>query len=121
MESKPQSGFTLIEVLVAMAILAIGLLAVSSLQGTSARGNMTARTLSRAVNAGESQLETLMTRPYANCTDGNATLTVGGKTYALVWNISENATQHFKDVHLVVQWDNNSNITFDFVKSTMLE
>lgn len=44
------TGFTLIEVLIAMVVLAIGLLGLASLQGTSLRSNSSAYQRSQATN-----------------------------------------------------------------------
>lgn len=44
-----EGGFTLIEVLVAVIVLAIGLVGLATLQGTSIRGNYSAMTRSKAV------------------------------------------------------------------------
>lgn len=52
-----KKGFTLIEVLIALAILAIGLLAIVSMLSTSAKGNAEARKLTRAIRLAETRME----------------------------------------------------------------
>lgn len=65
-ECKRQSGFTLVEVLVAMAVLTIGILGVFAMQIASVGGgNLAVRTTKSATWAGD-QLETLMALSYTN-------------------------------------------------------
>jgi len=59
-----QEGFTLIEVLIAMAIFAIGILAVATLQITAVKGNTSAGNLTANTFIGEDRVETLMSRSY---------------------------------------------------------
>ena len=61
-----QKGFTLIEVLIAMTLLVIGILAVASMQITSLKGNSIAIRVTEASTwAGDAQ-ETLMARAYTH-------------------------------------------------------
>lgn len=57
---RAQLGFTLIEVLVAIFILTIGILAAASMQTTSLKGNYHAKQLSMAVVQGAGQIDTLL-------------------------------------------------------------
>lgn len=54
-----ERGFTLLELLVAMAIFAIGLLGIVKLQMQSGLGNSTARNISTAVNLARNKIEDL--------------------------------------------------------------
>jgi len=58
-------GFTLIEVLFAVAVLAFGLLAVSSLQGSATRGNLMAFNRTEAVARAQTHMESLLALTYA--------------------------------------------------------
>jgi prepilin-type N-terminal cleavage/methylation domain-containing protein len=60
------NGFTLIEVLVAMAILSIGILGVATLQVTSARGNLSAGVITQNVTVAQSHAENLMALSFEN-------------------------------------------------------
>ncbi|PID40293.1 MAG: hypothetical protein CR984_03975 [Proteobacteria bacterium] len=57
-------GFTLIEVLVAVTIFAIGILGVASMQMTATRGNVAAGNLTHNVMVSQSQEEDLLMIPY---------------------------------------------------------
>ncbi len=64
------NGFTLIEVLVALTIFSIGLLAMAALHITSGKGNISARNQTEAASWAALQMEKLMTLPYNADNDG---------------------------------------------------
>ncbi len=68
--SKSSKGFTLIEVLIALTILAIGLLGVALMQVTSISGNTFSREMSIATELGQDILEKIRT---VNSTCNNVT------------------------------------------------
>jgi len=68
-DMKNNQGFSMIEVLVAISILAIGILAITKMQLSSARFVRNAGERTVAVNLGIAKLEELMSRPYADLTD----------------------------------------------------
>ena len=57
---KTEQGFSLIEVLIAISILAIGLLAVASMQGSASKNNVLAGSRTEAATLASEQMETLM-------------------------------------------------------------
>jgi type IV pilus assembly protein PilV len=59
-----QKGFTLIEVLIAMTLLVIGILAVASMQIVSLGGNSLAIRVTEASTRAEARIESLMALPY---------------------------------------------------------
>lgn len=79
-------GFTIIEVVIAMAIFAIGILAVASLQVATIKGNSSTRKMTDAVTLAENRLETMLNLPYAGITDGQAT----EGAFTISWNVAEN-------------------------------
>jgi type IV pilus assembly protein PilV len=67
--SKPLSGeggFTLIEVIVAISILTVGLLAVASMQTSAIRGNHMGYRVTEATTMAQDRLEWLMMQDYAD-------------------------------------------------------
>ena len=61
-----EKGFTLIEVLIAITVFAIGLLAVAAMQISSVKGNSSALDLTEAVNVAQDRLEDLLARNYVD-------------------------------------------------------
>jgi prepilin-type N-terminal cleavage/methylation domain-containing protein len=64
--SKIQSekGFSLIEVVIAMAILSVGLLAIASMQISAIKVNSTARDMTERSTVAQDKLEKLVAMPY---------------------------------------------------------
>jgi len=61
---RPQAGFTLMEVMIALAIFAIGILAVSAMQITAINQNSGSRMQTEATAVAEQLMERLMALPY---------------------------------------------------------
>ncbi len=59
-------GFTLIEIMVAMVIIAIGMLSVAALQTTATKGNISANRSTRAFTWCSDRMEVLMRLPYTD-------------------------------------------------------
>ena len=73
-------GFSLIEVIVAMAVFSVGILAVFSMQITATQGNALARGMTENYNCALDKAEELLALPY-----GDADLNIG------VHNVAKNA------------------------------
>jgi len=74
---KEQKGFTIVEVMIALAIFSIGYLAYSGLQITATKANTKARWLTQAVTCATDKIEQLLDLPYTH-----ADLTAGTHTLA---------------------------------------
>lgn len=64
MRASNAAGFTLMEVMMAITLFAIGILAASAMQVTAIQTNATARMLSEASGVAARQTEVLLDRPY---------------------------------------------------------
>jgi type IV pilus assembly protein PilV len=89
---KKNQGFTLIEVLIAMAIFAVGFLALASLQIKSISQNASSRMATDATTMAVESMERLISLPYnhAELDQGNnphSTPTTEG--YTIEWNIQD--------------------------------
>jgi len=60
----PESGLTLLEVMVAVVVLTVGILALNAMQVSAIRVNSAAGNLTKAVSVGQEKLESLLGLPY---------------------------------------------------------
>ena len=65
-----QGGFTLLEVMVAIAILSIGILGVATMQTSAMRANFRGYRLTEATTLAQDRLEFLITQPFADLVEG---------------------------------------------------
>jgi prepilin-type N-terminal cleavage/methylation domain-containing protein len=74
---KKETGFTLLEILIAIAILAFGLLAVATMQATAIKGNSQAIGITEGINLAQDKIEELIVLDYSHPdlsdTDNNGT------------------------------------------------
>jgi type IV pilus assembly protein PilV len=128
-----QKGFTLLEVIFAVSILTIGILAVASMQGSAIWGNARAMDVADATSLVGDRIEKLAALPYDSADledrdgdgasgldqigfDGNPDTkadadygvtfqTTRGKTYSLYWNVAvDTAEAGTKTINVIVVW-----------------
>jgi prepilin-type N-terminal cleavage/methylation domain-containing protein len=89
---KLDKGFTLIEVLFAVAVLSFGLLAVSSMQGVAINGNLKALDRTEAVAWAQDTLERLLALPItdADLSAGNHVDAAPPPGYTITWSVGNN-------------------------------
>ena len=132
-----QEGWTLIEVLVAIVVLCVGLLAVGTMQISAIRGNFMGGNTSIALTLASEKMEDLLNRNYTDAAladskpANNANLTVitaanvdheenvsdGGVVgaagfYRRIWNVADTVTgasnwPTMKEITVIVTWENN--------------
>ena len=126
---RQEKGFTLSEILVSVAILSFGLIAVSSMQVSSIRGNAFASDVTEAVTWAGDEIEKLVglswNDPLLNDTDGDGSVglddlgfdnnpatqtdadqsrVIQGK-YTVHWNVAEDSLiNDTKVIHVIVTW-----------------
>jgi prepilin-type N-terminal cleavage/methylation domain-containing protein len=87
---QDESGFTLIEVLIATAIFTIGILSVNAMQIAAIRGNYVANGLTEASVLVADEIEKIMSSPYADVPLGITTTTIDD--YTLERNVTDNTS-----------------------------
>ena len=99
------SGFTFIEVLQALSLAAIGLLALSSLTMGTIHANAKARRMTTAATLAQAQMESIRNLAYGAIAEGSNQVTESGVTYTRSWTVCSNCPiQGTKEVTLTVQW-----------------
>jgi type IV pilus assembly protein PilV len=106
---KERSGFTLIEVLIALTILAVGLLALATMQIVSIRGNAFSTEMTYATMLAQSRLEQIRNMAYDSVTSFTeivpANETSKGIPYTIQRTVNDDdPATNMKLITLVVLW-----------------
>ena len=114
-----KKGFTLIEVLAGLIILAIGILAIAVMQITSTKGSHFSSNVTQATVFAQDKLEELKNLSYANLITGQDQVTVSGTTFSRQFNVVEDAGNSMKTITVTVQWTDQGNhsISFSTIRS----
>jgi type IV pilus assembly protein PilV len=112
-----KDGFSLIEVLIALIFLAIGLLAIASLQITSVRGNFFSNNLMQATYVAQDRLEYLKNLPFndplLNTGDhGDGTANISGIDFYRTYRVGLNG--NLKSVKYTVSWNDRTDHSISF-------
>jgi type IV pilus assembly protein PilV len=98
-------GFTLLEILIAIVILSISLLALAALMATTTQNNSFGGHMTEAATFAQDQLEQLMAAPWANIVDGGNTIPGStGIGYTRNWVVATNADDTLKTVTITISW-----------------
>lgn len=104
---RNENGVTMIEMLMAICILAVGILAVVALQTASAKGNSTSLMSTDGLIAAMDQIEKLMDRDYdhADLDSGGNPHSVTNAQYTITWNVTDNGViNNTKTIAMTVTW-----------------
>lgn len=104
-----EGGFTLMEVLIAITILSVGLLAIASMQITAIQTTGGAKSISRGVLWAEDRMEMLTSLPYSNAmlndTGGNIPDPSPPANFNISWTVDDNNPRtSCKLITVTVQW-----------------
>ncbi len=113
---KSTKGFTLIEVMIALLILAVGLLALMTMQIVSIKANAFSSEMTYSTMLAQQQLETLKNVPFTDANLTGATpptppplhtllpiIDSKGGSYSVSWQV-EDTTANMKKITIDVTW-----------------
>ena len=90
-----QNGFTILEVMIAISILAVGLMAVFSGQSRSIMGNKDANRQTEAMTLAQDKMEELLALPYDDLDAvGSPVYPPGG--YEIKWTVTPYSADNYK-------------------------
>jgi len=110
------SGFSLIEILIAIVILSISLLALAALMATGTQNTSFGGSLTEAATFGQDRLEELRVTQWANIVTGNDTRTGStGIIYSRNWTVVENG--NLKTITITIAWNDRLNHSFNLIST----
>jgi general secretion pathway protein I len=103
---KNQAGFTLVEVLVAMAIFGIAVLGLAMSATSVIRANQTGLVETTAANIAQDKLEELKSKTAANIISGGPTVqTINGEAFTCTWTVTSGSpVSGMKRIVVTVTW-----------------
>lgn len=105
--SRKEQGFTLVEILIALTIFAIGILGIASMQAWGLRGNASAIWHSQAATLAADRIEKLMMVDYADLTSDSETQ----GNYTISWTVStNNPINNTATITVNVQWNDHGTV-----------
>ena len=127
--SLNDKGFSLLEVLVAVVIFAVGILAMAALQLTAIKGNHFSNNLTEATTIAQEKLEELIQTDYSlsnagePLAPGNHSETQG--IYTIDWTVQDNTPiQDTKTILITVRWTERGQqhqTTLRLIKSSAID
>lgn len=119
---RRQKGFTLIEVVAGLIILAIGLLAIAAMQITSTRGGHFSNNITQATIFAQDKLEYLKNLSYNDSHLSNGLHNedvISGTLFSRVVDVVEESGNSIKIITVTVRWTDqrNHSISFSTIRS----
>ena len=98
-----KGGFTILEVMVAISILAVGLMAVFTAQSRSITGNTNANRQTEAMTLAQDRMEALLALPYDDDDlDPATSVASAAGGYEITWTVTEYASNNYKLIEVEV-------------------
>ena len=110
---KSEKGFTLLEVMISLLILATVLLGVAALTTASVKVNSNANYLTLAYQTVQADLEKLRRLPWGSIANGSRTVTYKGVVFTSTWTVA--TAGKIKNVSLSVTWNDSRDHQIDVV------
>jgi type IV pilus assembly protein PilV len=117
-------GFSLLEILIGLVILAIGILAIAGMQITSMRGNFFSDNIMQASILGQDRLEQLKTLspPPNPGTYDDGFIPIRGTSFSRIYTVSTHPNPDLPEsrvIQVTVRWRDTSehSVSFSTVKS----
>jgi type II secretion system protein I len=103
------AGFTLIEVMIATAIMTIGLLSLASLQIAMIRGNAFSQRMTTAASVAEAKMEQLKNTPLAQILSESPTaVTASNRTFTRQVTVAPGPQTNTVSVRVIVTWEDGA-------------
>lgn len=117
--SLNSKGFTLIEVLIALIILAISLLALAGLMTTTTKNNSVGGRITEAATLAQDKLEELRASPWdsipVNVTNSDSPESRPGVQYERTWVASLNGSNpDLKEIKITISWKDTTSHSLRF-------
>jgi prepilin-type N-terminal cleavage/methylation domain-containing protein len=113
-----EKGFTLIEVVAGLVILAIGLLGIAAMQVASIKGGYFSNNVTQATILAQDKLEYLKNLSYSDSNISSGQHNEGiisGTIFSRVYNILEDSGNSIKTITVSVQWTDRGNHSISFL------
>jgi prepilin-type N-terminal cleavage/methylation domain-containing protein len=105
----PNTGFTLVESMLTLAIISVSLLALAGLQITALRGNALSRRITIAASIAEQRIEQLKNTSYANVQAEDATqVTASDLHFTRQVIVTNGPLPNTKSISVLVSWQDQS-------------
>ena len=102
---RKSAGFTLLEILIALVIFSVGILAFTSLSVTATRTGSYGGRMTEAVTFAQDKLEELKANPWEKIVSGADQKTgPTGINYTRNWKVLEKKTRNLKTVSITIDW-----------------
>jgi len=104
------AGFSFIDVMLALVVLTIGVLALADLQIIASRGNTSSKNTTAAISVAEKKLEAIRNVVYANiAAEAPTQVTESGQTFTRQVTVATNSPMtNAKTVTVTVTWSDNA-------------